>query len=84
MNVLILGTGCYNCLKLEMMVARLLGELGLRQVELARSDDPRQIRHFMPQEALPGLLINGRVVCSGRLPDEAEVRCWLSEAAQLE
>ena len=38
----------------------------------------------MPQEALPGLLINGRLVCSGRLPDEAEIRLWLSEAAQLE
>jgi hypothetical protein len=84
MNVLILGTGCYNCLNLEMMVARLLGEQGLHQVQLTRSDDLRQIRHFMPQEALPGLLINGRLVCSGRLPDEAEIRRWLSQAAQLE
>jgi hypothetical protein len=84
MEVLILGTGCHNCLNLEMMVARLLSELGLHRVPLTRSDDPRQIRQFMPQEALPGLLINGRLVCSGRLLDEAEVRCWLSEAAHLE
>jgi hypothetical protein len=29
MEILILGTGCYNCLKLEVMMARLLQESGL-------------------------------------------------------
>ena len=84
MNVLILGTGCYNCLKLEIMVARLLGELSQPGVQLTRVDDAQEIRKFMPEDALPGLVINGRLVCSGRLPDEAEIRQWLSEAAQLE
>jgi len=83
-NILVLGTGCYNCLNLEMRVARLLGELGLSQVQLTWTDDPHQIRKFLPEDALPGLVINGHLVSSRRLPDEAEIRQWLSEAAQLE
>ena len=84
MEVSILGTGCYHCLNLEMMVARLLGEMGLSEVQLTRVDDPHQIRRFIPEEAIPGLVINGRLVCSGRLPEEAEVRTWLGELTQLE
>ena len=34
MKISVLGTGCYNCLNLEMRGARLLGELGLSQVQL--------------------------------------------------
>jgi hypothetical protein len=84
MEILILGTGCYNCLKLEVMLARLLPESGLATAELSRVDDPHRIRHFMPEEVIPGLVINGRLVSSGRLPDEAEVRQWLREATQVE
>ncbi len=65
MNVSILGTGCYNCLKLEILVARLLGELGLAGVQSTRVDDTQEIRKFMPEDALPGLVINGRLVSSG-------------------
>jgi hypothetical protein len=84
MEILILGTGCYNCLKLEVMVARLLPESGLVTARMSRVDDPRRIRQFMPEEAIPGLVINERLVSSGRLPDEAEVRQWLGEAARVE
>jgi hypothetical protein len=84
MEISILGTGCYNCLKLEMLVARLLEELGLPEARVTRIDDPHQIRKFIPADAAPGLVINGRLVSSGRLPDETEVRGWLSQASQLE
>ena len=83
MKILVLGTGCYNCLNQEMRVARLLNELGLSQVQLAWTDEPHQIREFLPEDALPGLVIDGHLVSSNRLPDEAEIRQWLSEAAQL-
>ena len=54
------------------------------KVELTRVDDLHRIRAFIPEDEIPGLVINGRLVSCGRLPDEAEVRQWLSEAAQLE
>lgn len=84
MKIEILGTGCHNCLSLEMMVARLVQELNIAAAELTRVDDAHQIRRMMPEDELPGLALNGRLVCWGRLPAEAEVREWLYEAAQLE
>ena len=84
MEILILGTGCYNCLKLEMMVARLLQEQNLPNVKLKRVDDPQQIRKFIAADAIPGLAINDRLVSTETLPDETEVRQWLSETAQVE
>ncbi len=38
----------------------------------------------MPEDELPGLVINGHLVSSRRLPDEAEIRQWPNEAAQSE
>ena len=84
MKILVLGTGCYKCLNLEMRVARMLAELGLSQVQLTWTDDPHRIRKFLPEDELPGLVINGHLVSSRRLPDEAEIRQWLSDSAQSE
>jgi hypothetical protein len=28
----------------------------------------------------PGLVVNGKVVASGRIPTKAEIKAWLSEA----
>ena len=53
-------------------------------VQLIRVDDPRQIRKFVPENAIPALVINGQLVSSGYLPGEAEVRRWLSEITQVE
>ena len=61
-----------------------MGELGLSQVQLTWTEDPHQIRKFLPEDELPGLAINGHLASSRRLPDEAEIRQWLSQAAQLE
>ncbi len=83
MKIEILGTGCHNCLSLEMMVARLVQELNLA-AEVSRVDDAHQIRRVMPEDELPGLAINGRLVCWGRLPAETELRQWLSQTAQVE
>ena len=61
-------------MNLEMVLARLLGGLGLPGVQLTWTGDPPRIRKFLPEDALLGLVINGR------LPDETEVRRWLRGA----
>ncbi|MER3458862.1 MAG: thioredoxin family protein [Chloroflexota bacterium] len=81
MDIKILGTGCYSCLELELLVMRTLEELGLTQVRMEKVDDVRTIRRWMSEDLIPGLVINGVLVSAGRLPAPTELRAWLQEAA---
>ncbi len=80
MKIEILGTGCFNCLELELAVSRVLQELGIMDVEVVRIDDERTIRHYMPVDALPGLRINGQLVSERQVPDDSTLAAWLSQA----
>ena len=80
MDIKVLGTGCYKCVELELELAKVLAELELTGVQVARVDDPVQIRHHIPMDELPGLLIDERLVSQGRLPPVEELREWLREA----
>lgn len=81
MDIKILGTGCYSCLELELLVMRTLEELGLTDVRVEKVDDARAIRRWMSEDLIPGLVINGVLVSAGRLPAPTELRAWLQEAA---
>ena len=80
MKVEILGTGCYNCLQLELLVGEVLRALGREDVTVVKVNDERQIRHHIPVEATPGLVINGRLVSQREVPDKEVLTRWLSEA----
>lgn len=81
MDIKILGTGCYHCLELELLVMRTLEELGLAQARVEKVDDVRAIRRWISEDLIPGLVINGTLVSAGRLPAAEELRAWLEEAA---
>jgi small redox-active disulfide protein 2 len=72
LTVKILGSGCANCKKLE-AVAR---EAGL-EAEFVKVTDMKAIMAF-DLIATPGLVINEKLVSSGRIPTQAEVRKWLA------
>lgn len=78
MKIEILGTGCYNCVELEMLLADVLKELGKTDVEVVRVDDEKRIRHYMPLDEIPGLLIDGALVCTRELPPREKLVEWLS------
>ncbi len=77
MKIQILGTGCHNCLELERRLAAAITKLGRRDVEVERIDDERVIRHHMPLEAIPGLLIDGRLVSERQVPNMETLLEWL-------
>lgn len=81
MDIKILGTGCYHCLELELLIMRTLEELGLTQARVEKVDDVRAIRRWISEDLIPGLVIDGVLVSEGRLPTPAELRAWLEEAA---
>ena len=78
MEVKILGTGCPRCKRLEHVTREALAEMGLE----ASVTKVMELGEIMAYDiaATPGLVINGKVVSSGRLPSKAEVKTLISEA----
>ena len=80
MKIEILGTGCYNCVKLEKLTGELVKELAPKEVEVTCIDDERKIRHFIPLDVIPGLLIDGMLVSQRELPDRVTFKQRLLQA----
>ena len=78
LNIKILGSGCANCKRLEQMARKAVENLGL-EAEFEKVTDFDEIMKW-PIISTPGLVINSRVVSSGRIPSEAEVIDWLKMA----
>ncbi|MEW6716746.1 MAG: thioredoxin family protein [Chloroflexota bacterium] len=77
MKILILGTGCYKCLDLERRLAEAVRKSGRTEVEVERVDDERIIRHHIPLDAIPGLLIDGRLVSQREVPTIETLLDWV-------
>ncbi len=80
MKIEIIGTGCAKCDSLERATKDAADRLGLRY----EIDHVRDIREFAKRGVLftPALVVNGRVLASGRVPDDAELARLLQQAAQ--
>ena len=76
MKIEILGTGCYNCIKLETLIHEVLVELKKGDVDIVRIDDEAYIRKYMPLDELPGLVINGVLASVRELPDRNMLVTW--------
>ena len=79
LTIKILGSGCPNCKKVETIARQAAGQMGM-PADFIKVTDYGQIMEY-PILSTPGLVINEKVVCSGRIPTEAEVTTWLANAA---
>ncbi|HOD45364.1 MAG TPA: thioredoxin family protein [Anaerolineaceae bacterium] len=78
LNIKILGSGCANCKRLEALAREVVGSLGL-EAEFEKVTDMAEIMTY-PILSTPGLVINGKVVSSGRIPSPSEIEAWLKQA----
>jgi small redox-active disulfide protein 2 len=74
----VLGSGCENCHKVEAVARAAVASMGF-QAQVEKVTDWTEIRKY-PILATPGLVINEKLVCAGRIPSEAEVTTWLVNA----
>ena len=80
LNIKILGSGCANCQRVEQTAKAAAEEMDIE----ATFQKVTQMQDIMKYGimATPGLVINEKVVCSGRVPSKAEVTTWLATAAE--
>ncbi len=76
LNIKILGTGCANCKRLEALTRKVVTDLAL-EAEIEKVTNFDEIMKF-PILATPGLVVDGEVLSSGRIPAESEIITWLS------
>lgn len=75
LTIKILGGGCANCKRLEAQTRKVVEKLDI-DVEFIKVTDHNQIMEY-PILATPGLVINEKVLSSGRIPNEHEIESWL-------
>jgi small redox-active disulfide protein 2 len=78
MDIKILGPGCARCFELERKARRAVDELGV-EANVEKISDIQKIVAFRIM-ATPGLVIEGKVKCAGRIPSVEEIKVWIREA----
>lgn len=76
-EILVLGTGCFKCKKLEQDVREVVEENGL-QCEIFKVSDPASIAGFGVMQT-PALIINGELKAAGKSLSKEQIKILLSE-----
>jgi small redox-active disulfide protein 2 len=79
-TVKILGPGCDNCKRLAWLVERTAQHMGLEITIIKVTDYPEIMKYNVM--STPGLVINEKVVCAGRIPRQEEITAFLQGALQ--
>lgn len=78
LKIQVLGSGCANCHKVEALAKQAVSQLGLEaQVEMVT--DVREIMRYGVMNT-PGLVIDGRVVSTGRIPALSQITTMITTA----
>lgn len=78
LNIKVLGPGCANCKKLEEVVRQAVASMNV-DAEVTKVTDMQQILAYDVLKT-PGLVINDKLVSSGKIPTPASVVDWIRAA----
>ncbi len=82
LSIKVLGPGCANCAKVEQIARQVVQTLAV-EATITKLKDRET---WKPYGLLytPGLVINEKLVCGGRIPSQAEVTTWIINALAAE
>jgi small redox-active disulfide protein 2 len=80
LTIRVLGSGCANCKRVEQIVRKVVTTLSV-DAEIIKVTDYNDIASYNVLST-PGLVINERVVASGRIPSEAEITTFVTSALE--
>lgn len=80
LKIKILGPGCANCKRLEEIARKAASDLNV-SVEFTKVTDYQEILAYDVMST-PGLVINEKLVSSGRIPSPAAVTGWIADAVK--
>lgn len=80
MIIKVLGTGCAKCQQLEQYTKEVIEELAIT-VDIEHIKDINKIMEY-PILTTPGLVIDEKLACSGRVPSKAEISTFITAALE--
>ncbi len=80
LTIKVLGPGCENCKRLAWLADRAVQQLGI-EAQIVKVTDYADIMKY-DILSTPGLVINEKLVSSGRIPTEAEITTFLASALE--
>ena len=81
LTIKVLGSGCANCKRVEQIARKVVADLGV-EAEVIKITDYNAIMAYNVLST-PGLVINEKVVSTGRIPAPAEVTTWVADALEV-
>ena len=81
LSIKVLGSGCANSKKLEALAHQVVDQLGV-EAEIIKVTEYPDIMVYNIMST-PGLVINEKVVSSGRIPSAAEVTTFVTNALEV-
>ena len=80
LTIKVLGSGCANCKKLEALTRQTINQMGIQADVIKVTEYPDIMAYNIM--STPGLVINEKVVSTGRIPSAAEITTWLVNALE--
>jgi len=80
LTIKVLGSGCANCKRLEQIARKVVEDMSL-QAEIVKVTDYNDIMAYNVMST-PGLVINEKLVSTGRIPTPAEITTFVTNALE--